>query len=47
MQANYQNVVFSIPEMKRQSIADRFQEALDARSLVDEGAVATEVKPSG
>lgn len=46
-EANYQNVVFSIPEMKRQSIADRFQEALDARSLVDEGAVATEVKPSG
>ncbi|XWS36204.1 hypothetical protein CRYUN_Cryun20dG0065100 [Craigia yunnanensis] len=36
--ADYQNLELAIPEMKKQTISDKFQEALGATSLSDEGA---------
>ena len=37
-QTDCQNLELAIPEMKKQTISDKFQEALGATSLSDEGA---------
>ncbi|XP_022758032.1 uncharacterized protein LOC111305102 [Durio zibethinus] len=37
-EAEYQNLELTTPEMKKQTISDKFQEALGATSLSDEGA---------
>lgn len=36
-QADYQNLKLAIPEIKKQTISDKFQEALGATSLTAEG----------
>lgn len=46
-QANYGNLNLANPEMKGQSVADRFQEALAATSLSNDGALVTAAKLSG
>ncbi|KAF2308030.1 hypothetical protein GH714_034600 [Hevea brasiliensis] len=47
-EANYQNLDLANPEMKRQSMADRFQEALAATSFSnDDGAHVAAAKLSG
>lgn len=46
-QAKYQNLKLANSEMIRQSMADRFQEALAATSLSNEGFFVTASKPSG
>lgn len=46
-EANYANLNLANPEMKGQSVADRFQEALAATSLSNDGALVTAAKLSG
>lgn len=46
-QATDQKLKVTIPEMKRQTMADRFQETLGATFLNDEGALVAVPKSSG
>lgn len=43
-EADYQNLDHAIPEMKKQTISDKFQEAVAATSLGDEGAFTARSK---
>ena len=45
-QVNYQNLKLAVPEMKKQTIADRFQEALSAASS-DEPMLVAVPRSSG
>ncbi|KAM7274710.1 hypothetical protein ACFE04_016576 [Oxalis oulophora] len=45
-EASHQALVLAIPEMKKPTISDRFQEALGAASLGDEGSLVAANKPS-
>ncbi|OMO63787.1 hypothetical protein CCACVL1_22286 [Corchorus capsularis] len=46
-EADYQNLELAIPEMKRQTISDKFQEVLGATSLCDEGVFVARPKGVG
>ena len=46
-QAKDQKIKVAIPEMKGQTMADRFQETLGATFLNDEGALVAVPKSSG
>lgn len=46
-QAKDQKIKVAIPEMKGQTMADRFQETLGATFLNDDGALVSVPKPSG
>lgn len=46
-ETNNQNINLADLEMKKRTIADRFQEALAATSVSDEGVIFAAAKPSG
>ncbi|XP_011010715.1 PREDICTED: uncharacterized protein LOC105115509 isoform X2 [Populus euphratica] len=46
-ETNHQNINLADLEMKKRTIADRFQEALAATSVSDEGVISAAAKPSG
>ncbi|GAV88955.1 hypothetical protein CFOL_v3_32376 [Cephalotus follicularis] len=46
-EANHQSLVIAIPEMKRKTIADQFQEALGSTNMNDEGGLVVAHKSTG